>query len=138
VKDYAAGWRIKRRISNILLITAALAGLAALSHAGKTGWYLGFGQKASGVVIEVEHNGSFHPVVEYRTQDGEVRRHRGNAVADGDYREGDWVVIRYFDSDPAAAVISSGFADTWLVPSLYAVTGLIVGIVALVLRPNRR
>ena len=79
---------MKRRISNILLIAAALAVLAALFHAGKTGWYLGFGQKASGVVVAIDHSGSFHPVVEYRTEGGEVRRHRGNAVTDGDYREG--------------------------------------------------
>ena len=137
MKDYAAGLRMKRRISSILLIAAALAVLAALYHAGKTGWYLGFGEKASGVVVAIDHSGSFHPLVEYRTEGGEVRRHRGNAVADGDYREGDWVVIRYFESDPTAAIISSGFADTWLVTSLYAVAGLVVWIVALVLRPRR-
>ena len=67
----------------------------------------------------------------------EARRHRGNAVADGDYLGGEQVSIRYFEGDAKAAMICSGFADTWLVPVIWTTIGLVIGIVALVMRPGR-
>lgn len=137
MKDYSADWRKKRRISNLILLAALLPLLLAVFHASKTAWYFSFGQKAIGIVVDVQHSGSFHPVVEYRTESGDVRRHRGNAVADGDYVGGEQVSIRYFEGDAKAAIISSGFSDTWLVAFVWTVIGLAVGIVGLFMHPGR-
>jgi hypothetical protein len=122
--------RVGISLNTVMLGAAAIFLLWAGALVAANLRYLVFGQEATGTVVDIEHRGSYHAVVEYTTAKGEARRHPTNASSDGSYRIGERVAIRYFEGSPTAGIISSGFADIGLIPAVIAAPGAFLAFMA--------
>lgn len=123
----------------IVRILSALAALfllgAVLAGAMLGGKYLLLAEKSLGTVIElVEAGGMIHPIVEYRTARGEVRRHKGLGSDDPGYWVGQQVPIRYLPDNPAKSVISNSVQELWGFALALAAVGLVLAGVAWLMR----
>jgi hypothetical protein len=119
---------MRRKASIIMLTVGALLLLgAATLIVARPARYLMFGEKASGIVVDVEWRRSTGaPIVEYATRDGEIRRYVSSASDDSPYEIGTRVTVRYFEPDTKAAIISSSFLDMWFGPIALTLPGLIL------------
>jgi len=123
-------------IVRILYALAALFLLGAVAAGAMLGGkYLLLAEKSLGTVIElVDAGGMIHPIVEYRTARGEVRRHKGLASDDPGYWVGQQVPIRYLPDHPAKSVISNSVQELWLPAIVLAAVGLVIGGIAWLMR----
>jgi hypothetical protein len=127
-------WRVKVKLNTVLLSAATLLLLWAAVLAAANLRYLVFGQETTGTVVDIEHRGTFHAVVEYTTAGGEARRHATNASSDGSYRIGQRVTIHYFEGSPTAGVITSSFGDMFLIPTVIAAPGAFLALMVWAMR----
>jgi hypothetical protein len=130
---------MNRLVGRFVLGFGVLVLLLAGMMAGVTGGrFMISGEKARGIVVALEDDGaSFYPIVEFATQAGELRRHKGLGAGEPEYRVGQYVAIRYIADDPNAAVISSSFQEMWLGATVVGVFGAILAGVGLLLARRR-
>jgi hypothetical protein len=118
-----------RRKANIIMLTVGALLLlgAAMLTISRPARYLMLGEKANGIVVDVDwRRGTGAPIVEYATRNGEVRRYVSSASDDSPYEIGTRVAVRYFEQDAKAAIISSSFLDMWFGPTMLTAPGLIL------------
>ena len=81
---------------------------------------------------------TYAPVVAFSSSDGEKHRFTAGWYAtDPAYAVGDTVPVRYRRDDPQRAFIDS-FAETWLLPLIFAAIGITFLLIGLFLREKYR
>ncbi|MEH3041466.1 MAG: DUF3592 domain-containing protein [Sphingomonas paucimobilis] len=104
----------------VLLILAVVQGFAVRRDLRKM-------SVAAGLVIDVPHGGS-HPVVRFRTADGEVLTFTGNGWIGG-YAKGDRVSVRYHPERPPIGpkIDAIGSVWAWVIASATLGTAFLLG-----------
>lgn len=102
--------RMIKTISIVFFVCGLFLFIAFLYSAFSTIKFLNTAQYASGTIVETPY-GKFHPLVEFRTNEGEMVRYYQGGLNNG-YNAGDKATVLYKAEDTNEAVIDS-FLTIW-------------------------